>query len=84
MNDLQTSGIAGLVTGSILAVGGFILDELEPESRFEAEMNQAYGHGLKITGGLTAAAGVALLGIGTILGGGDSGSSGVFDAVGMP
>lgn len=84
MNDLQLSGIAGLVTGGVMAAGGFIIEKMDTDSIFEKTMNAGTGYGLKLTGGITAAAGLALLGLGTAIGGGSDGGSGIFDAPGMP
>lgn len=84
MNDLQVSGIAGLITGGITLAGGYLIEDLDTDSLVKHEFNKATGHGLKLTGSITAAAGLTMLGVGTLLAGlGDSGE-GVFDAPGMP
>ena len=75
MNQLETSGLAALATGIGCLVGGVVLENLDSKDDQKRKAYKEFGYCLEVTGGVTAACGVALLGAGYLLG--DSVGSGI-------
>lgn len=83
MNQLQLSGMAGMVMGGVFYAGGYVVENMEANNADKKALNNLNGHSLKTSGAILATGGVALYAVGKLIGDNDGGSEGFYGA-GIP